>query len=288
MQGIKKRSVLRLLAALVAVMLPLSAMSACGDAEEDSDDDDAAATLEQVLSDPWYYTSDEPVEFEQEVSAEFQKDGGFEYEKAQAQKFFEGKKVKVAKSARNEFVKENGMSVFDKSSGTGVFLVSDPAFSGMSHHGFYLEYTSDKGKKWKIRDGAYYDSAYPKEIKLAGDRVYIIMCSEPAMKSYILYSDDLCQTFRIRDVITLLPDYAELMYCHTANVEIVDFNAEDGSMTLGWYDSEYVQETGGDAVNFFLTASFNGELTEGTVVSADDEYIQRTAETIGNNDEIDG
>jgi len=245
-----KKSFLRMIASAVAICMTLCAVSACGEKEDNSVDEDAAARLQAILSDPWYYTDDTPVEFDQPVSKEFKKNSGFEYEKAQAQKVFGGDKVKVSKSDRNAFVKENGKGVFDKASGTGVFLVSDPAFSGMNHAGFYLEYTSDKGKNWKICDGAYYTDAYPKEIRISGKKVYIVMVSEPLSKSYILYSDDLCQTFRIRDVITLLPDYAELMYCHTADVEIIDFHTEDGSMTLGWYDYEYIQETGGDAVSF--------------------------------------
>lgn len=283
-----KYFLLRLMAALTAIMMTLTVMAACGEEEDSSVDEDAAARLQSILSDPWYYTDDTPVEFDQPVSKDFQKDGGFEYEKAQAQKVFGGDKVKVSKSKRNTFVKENGVGVFDEKKGTGVFVVSDPAFSGMNHHGFYLEYTSDKGKTWKICDGAYYTDAYPKEVRMSGNRVYIVMVSEPANKSYILYSDDLCQTFRIRDVITLLSDYAELMYNHTADVEIIDFNAEDGSITLGWYDYEYVQEMGGDAVSFFLTAKFNGDLTEGTVQSADDNYIEKSAEKIDNTDEMNG
>ena len=284
----KNKFYLKSLALLLAFFLMQTSMSACGESEKHDENSEAAARLDEILSDPWYYTDDTPVEFDQPVSKAFLKDGGFEYEKSEAQKVFGGDKVKVSKSERNAFVKDYGTCVFDKAAGTGVFMVSDPEFSGMSHHGFYLEYTSDKGKSWKICDGAYYDASYPKDIRIAGERVYIILCSEPSMKSYILYSDDLCKTFRIRDVITLLPDYAELMYCHTADVAIIDFNTEDGAMTLGWYDYEYIQETGGDAVSYFLTAKFNGKLTEGSLVSADDAYISKSAEKIGDNEEIDG
>ena len=59
-------------------------------------------------------------------------------------------------------------------------------------------------------------------------------------------------------------------------------------MTLGWYDYEYVQEMGGDAVSFFLTAKFNGTLTEGVVESADDDYISKTAEKLDNEGESNG
>ena len=45
---------------------------------------------------------------------------------------------------------------------------------------------------------------------------------------------------------------------------------------------------GGDAVSFFLTAKFNGDLTEGTVQSADDNYIEKSAEKIDNTDEMNG
>ena len=283
-----KKTFLRLMASMLALMLSLSAMSACGDKEDSTEDEDAAARLQAILSDPWYYTDETPVEFDQPVSKMFKKDGGFEYEKSKAQKVFGGDKVKVSKSERNTFVKENGTGVFDKAAGTGVFLVSDPAFSGMNHHGFYLEYTSDKGKSWKICESAYYTDASPQDIRKKKKKVYIFMRSEPSSKSYILYSDDLCQTFRIRDVITLLTDYAELMYFHTGDMEIIDFNAEDGSMTLGWYDYEYVQEMGGDAVSFFLTAKFNGTLTEGVVESADDDYISKTAEKLDNEGESNG
>lgn len=273
------------IAALLALLLALSAVSACGKDENSSEDEDAAARLQQILSDPWYYTDDVPVEFDQPVSDLIKKDGGFEYEKAKAQKVFGGDKVKVSKSKRNAFVKEYGTGVFDESAGTGVFLINDPEFSGAGHHGFYLEYTSDKGAEWNICDGAYYTDAYVKDIRLSGNQVYLFMVSEPSNKSYILYSDDLCRTFRIRDVITLLPDYAELMYFHTGDMEILDFRAEDGSVTIGWYDYEYIEHTGGDAMNYFLTAKFNGDLTEGVVVSADDDYIKKSAEKSDNFEE---
>ena len=279
------KPVLRLTAVLLAAFLSLGMLCACGEDEEDNPvDEDAAARLQMILSDPWYYTDDTPVAFDQAVSKEFRENGCFEYERSAAQKVFGGDKVKVSKSARNAFVKEYGTSAFDKTAGTGVFLVGDPVFSGAGHSGFYLEYTSDKGKSWSIVDGAFYSDASPQGVRISGKRVYIIMVSQAMCKSYLLYSDDLCQSFRIRDVITLLTDYAELMYFHTTDVEIIDFNAEDGSMTLGWYDYEYVQENGGDAVSFFLTAKFNGKLTEGVVESADDEYIEKTAEKLDNTD----
>ena len=281
------KNILRLLACVLAVLLSVSSMTACDDDEDNSVDEDAAARLQAILSDPWYYTDDTPIEFDQPLNKMFKKDGGFEYEKSKAQKVFGGDKVKVSKSERNEFVKEYGTFAFDKAAGTGACFVSDPAFSGMNHHGFYIEYTADKGQTWKICDGAYYTDAYAKDIRISGNKVYIFMVSEPSSKSYILYSDDLCRTFRIRDVITLLTDYAELMYFHTDSMDIIDFNAEEGSMTLGWYDYEYVQEMGGDAVSYFLTAKFNGDLTEGVVESADDDYISKTAEKLDNEGETE-
>ena len=69
------------IAALLALLLALSAVSACGKDENSSEDEDAAARLQQILSDPWYYTDDVPVEFDQPVSDLIKKDGGFEYEK---------------------------------------------------------------------------------------------------------------------------------------------------------------------------------------------------------------
>ena len=38
-------------------------------------------------------------------------------------------------------------------------------------------------------------------------------------------------------------------------------------------------------MNYFLTAKFNGDLTEGVVVSADDDYIKKSAEKSDNFEE---
>jgi hypothetical protein len=282
----KQMRINRVLAAALVLLLSFGVLSGCGDDDKGTQSVDEKVTLEQILSDPWYYTSDEPVEFDQPVN-KLMKSGGFEYEKAEAQKFFGGKPGKVSASERNQFVKTYGTGAFDKS-GTGVFLIGDPEFSGMNHSGFYLEYTSDKGNTWKLLDGAYYDSAYVTGVRISGKKVYIFLTSEPAMKSYILYSDDLCRNFRIRDVITLLPDYVELMYCHTAGVELIKFDSETGAMTLGWSDADYTGREGAEGAEaaHFLIASFNGELTEGSVDYADDEYIRNTAEKIGDFEEI--
>ena len=240
--------------------------------------------MEEVLRNPWYFTDNTPLEFDQPVSEFFQKDDGFEYEKAQASEYFKEKKVKVSKNKRNAFVKNNGMFTFSDA-GTGICVVDEPEFAGMNHKGYYIEYTADKGKTWKIC-GAYYASASVDGIWLAGNRVYILMVSEAAMeeseKSYFLYSDDLCEHFYIRDPITLLPDYAELMYCHTRDVAVLDFNKDDGAMTLGWSDDEFRKLTHeeGEKDKFFLTAKFNGELTKGAVMTADNEYIRNSAEEI--------
>ena len=266
----------------MAVAVLVAAISACGDSGKNSDHNDKERQrLEQVLSNEWYYTDDTPVEFDQPVSEMFLRDGGFEYEKSVAKKFYNGKKVKYSKSRRNELVKEYGVYKFSKS-GTGVFVVSDPEFSGMNHHGFYIEYTADKGKTWKICDGAYYGPAYLYDMFLSGKRVYLVLVSGVYMKSYILYSDDFCSTFRTRDVITLLPDYAEKLYYHTQDIDVISFNEKDGSMTLGWSDGEYREKcrNEGKEQEYFLTAKFNGNLTKGKVIFADDQYISESAEEV--------
>ena len=96
--------VLRLTAVLLAAFLSLGMLCACGEDEEDNPvDEDAAARLQMILSDPWYYTDDTPVAFDQAVSKEFRENGGFEYERSAAQKVFGGDKVKVSKTACRAF-----------------------------------------------------------------------------------------------------------------------------------------------------------------------------------------
>ena len=91
-------------AVLLAAFLSLGMLCACGEDEEDNPvDEDAAARLQMILSDPWYYTDDTPVAFDQAVSKEFRENGGFEYERSAAQKVFGGDKVKVSKTACRGF-----------------------------------------------------------------------------------------------------------------------------------------------------------------------------------------
>ena len=98
------KPVLRLTAGLLAAFLSLGMLCACGEDEEDNPvDEDAAARLQMILSDPWYYTDDTLVAFDQAVSKEFRENGGFEYERSAAQKVFGGDKVKVSKTACRGF-----------------------------------------------------------------------------------------------------------------------------------------------------------------------------------------
>lgn len=223
------------------------------------------------------------VELDFSVSEAFLNNEGFEYEREAANSYYGSDDYnEPSNTYRNEWVYEYGTCAFDDS-GNGVFVVEDPEAAGMNKHLVYIEYTSDYGKTWNICNGGFYSSYYFNDIKVVGKKVYFVLQSGASENRYILYSDDLCKSFKARNVAKMLPQYGESIFNDFHSVNILNIDKKDGSLILGLYDYNYVSyPVIGDSddyssfqeTNYFLIAKVNSNLSSCNVIYADDKYIK--------------
>lgn len=153
--------------------------------------------------------------------------------------------------------------------GHGVFAVGLDA--AMQQSQWYVEYTSDYGETWSGA-GMYSLVGGISDVKVSGNRVvFSVVSSANPSKYSLMYSDDLCQTFYLRNTI----DYAPASLTAVLQDDKDFFNMrmsllnidEDGSLLLGWYlinrvsvsDFEYFSDS---VCSYFLIGKTNADLTQ--------------------------
>lgn len=249
-------------AAAAALCLAMPCLSGCGQSPEKgtSGQSQVSAEISDVFT------------FEDRVEEGFLNDGGFQYEKYKAAEVFGGKAKSPSDTKRNKWVEDYGECAFD-TSGTGVFVVTDPEYAGMHHYMYYFETTSDKGKTWQVQKNSMYGSHYCGDIRISGKKVYLFTNSYVGENACVVFSDDLCDSFKTIDPLRLLPNYSELKNVTASTMSVLNFNRSTGETVVGFGDLEYSQ----NEKESFLIARFNGDFTEGKVLYSDEDYISSAA-----------
>lgn len=269
----------------LATVVALALLCGCTPSSDAVSQSDKSITVQNTQLDyeNWYFTDNDIVEWHGSTSKEFMNEKNFQYEREAARRYYQRDNYKELKDTpRNEMLDAYGLCAFD-SKGNGVFVIEDPEGLGMHHHMYYIEYTTDYGKTWNVSNKYFYFSYYIYELRVIGNRVLMIAGSDVQSKSFILYSDDMCKTFRRCDIAAHLPEYKKNLFYRTENMQILDVNQKDGSIILGFYDEKetYYPSFGeynniGSEKKQFLIVRANREFKSFEVIYADDEYIEKT------------
>ena len=159
--------------------------------------------------------------------------------------------------------------------GHGVFAVGLDA--SMQQSQWFIEYTSDYGETWSGA-GMYSLVGWITDVRVAGNRVVFSVTSNMYDSKYsLMYSDDLCQSFYLRDTIDFAPASLTAVLQDEKDEPKMGMNilniGDDGSVVLGWYLKNHINISGfeyfnDNVCNYFLIGKTNAELTRCEVLYA--------------------
>lgn len=159
--------------------------------------------------------------------------------------------------------------------GHGIFAVGLDA--AMHQSQWYIEYTSDFGKTWSGA-GMYFFVGGISDVKISGNRVvFSVVSSVNESKYSLMYSDDLCQTFYMRDTIDFAPHYLTSVLHNEKEASHLGMDIlsidDDGSVVLGWYLWNHISVSEFENFNdekqdYFLIGNTDAALTQCEVLYA--------------------
>lgn len=195
-----------------------------------------------------------------------------EFEQEIAYRYYHGGEAssELADTERNQWmsgIEWGSVWGFDDE-GHGVIAVGLGAAMHQSQR--FIEYTSDYGETWSSA-GMYFFVGEISDVKVSGNRiVFSVVSSVNESKYSLMYSDDLCQTFYLRDTIDFAPASLTAVLSDEKDEPKMGMNIlnidNDGSVVLGWYLNNRVSVSEfkdfNDSVrNYFLIGKTNADLT---------------------------
>lgn len=194
-----------------------------------------------------------------------------QFEREIAYRYYHGgePREELSDTERNQWMSQGKWS-FD-SNGNGVFLLN--LEGSMSQTWNWVEYTNDYGESWTSA-GVYGVVTQIDDIKVAGSRVvFTVENGVTESRHNLVYSDDLCQSFRMCDTIAFAPDYLKTILNQDGShigMDLLSLDESDGSVMLAWYDEEHVSVSGFDEFNqeaenkrdYFLIGKTNPDFTQ--------------------------
>lgn len=182
-------------------------------------------------------------------------------------------RMELSDTERNQWM-EKSIWGFD-ANGNGVFAVNVDA--SMSQAWYFIEYTSDYGETWTSA-GVYRMIKLIDDVKITGSRVvFSVENGVTESRHSLVYSDDLCKSFRERDTIDFVPRNMKAIweeYGSQIGMDMLGIEQSDGSVVLGWYKSNGLEEFSQNGMNhhdYFLIGQTNADFTQmQNLFSADD------------------
>ena len=259
MKSKNTKSLLTLLAFAMAIFLILGSLTACGTSRNqeapvrEADELTRSELYEEIAA----LLDGEDHEFEREIAYRYYNDGE--------------RKNELSETERNKWMEEESAWGFD-ASGNGVFAVEVDAF--MCQRLYFIEYSSDYGETWTSA-GTYLMTTDIDDVKVAGERVVFSVWNGVTESGHnLVYSDDMCKSFRERDTIDFAPQELKAALKKEdfrIDMDLLGIEQSDGSVVLGWYkrtEPERVNRDGMNQRNYFLIGQTNADFTQMQVLSA--------------------
>lgn len=177
--------------------------------------------------------------YDDEISLLDEEDHQFEQEIAYRYYHNGDSQSELSDSERNQMLSDSVWGFDDK--GHGVFAVQLDA--SMNQSVYFIEYTTDYGETW-TGAGTYNLVTWIEDIKVSGDRVVLSVGNNVnESKHSLVYSDDMCQSFKERDTIDFAPHHLTAVIQGEdaqLGMDVLSIDKTDGSVVLGWYEDRFI------------------------------------------------